>query len=37
LGLALTPNAVPAQNQPAKPGTLTVELLDVGQGDSILI
>jgi beta-lactamase superfamily II metal-dependent hydrolase len=37
LGLALAPNVVPAQDQPAKPGNLVIDVLDVGQGDAILI
>ena len=31
LGLALAPNAVPAQDQPAKPSNLVIDFLDVGQ------
>jgi beta-lactamase superfamily II metal-dependent hydrolase len=37
LGLALAPAAARPQGQPATSGILTVEFLDVGQGDAVLI
>jgi beta-lactamase superfamily II metal-dependent hydrolase len=37
IGLTLAPNVAPAQDQTAGPGNLTVDFLDVGQGDSVLI
>jgi competence ComEA-like helix-hairpin-helix protein len=38
LGLALTPNAAPAQDQAAsRTGNLVIDFLDVGQGDAILV